>query len=225
MFDQSHTHLLITGARHFGLELSPEDLSRFSLYLEEIQRWSGITNLVSQAAPTTIIRKHILDSLAITGLIPAEGRVLDLGSGAGFPGLVLALVKPRQEIVLLEARRKRASFLKEVARKTKITNLKIYEGRAEVLSAEKSLYLSFPIVVTRATWNIREFLLLANPFIENRGIALAMKGPQAEKELEKLDQTLENTSFYLQRKYEYILPFGTEKRQIIVFGKNVQRET
>lgn len=225
MFDQSQTFLLIEGARHFGLELSQDDLSRFSLYVEELQLWSEVTNLVSQTDTDTIIRKHLLDSLAVASLLPSVGRLLDLGSGAGFPGLVLAIVQPDREIVLIETRRKRVSFLKEVARKAKIPNLKVYEGRAEALAGEEFLRASFSIVVTRATWNIRDFLRLASPFIENIGIALAMKGPQVEKELDDSSLYLQSIGFYLQKRHEYTLPFGKEKRQMIVFVKKVQRET
>jgi len=219
MLDHSQIHLLIVGARHFGLELSQHDVSRFSMYVEELQRWSGITNLVSQDDTNTVLHKHFLDSLAIAPLTSHEGRILDLGSGAGFPGLVLAMIKPDQEVVLIEARRKRVSFLKEVGRKTKITNLKVYEGRAEILAAEKSLRSSFSIVVTRATWNIGRFLHIASPFVENEGVALVMKGPQANKEVENPDSMLGKTDFYLQKRHEYILPFGEEQRQIIIFGK------
>ncbi|MGH7964887.1 MAG: 16S rRNA (guanine(527)-N(7))-methyltransferase RsmG [Candidatus Binatia bacterium] len=219
MLDQSQTGLLVAGARHFGLELSQNDLSRFSVYVEELQRWSGITNLVSQADTDTIIRKHILDSLAIARLIPAEGRVLDLGSGAGFPGLVLAIVKSSREIVLIETRRKRVSFLKEIARKMKIANLKVYEGRAEVLAAEESLRSSFAIVVTRATWSIKDFLQLANPFIKNEGVALTMKGLQIEKELADSTSHVQSLGFHLQKKHEYVLPFGNERHQVLLFTK------
>lgn len=225
MFEQSQIFLLVEGARHFGLELSQEDLSRFSLYVKELQLWSEVTNLVSQADADTIIRKHLIDSLAVASLIPSEGPLLDLGSGAGFPGLVLAIVKPGREVVLIETRRKRVSFLKEVARKAKIPNLKVYEGRAEDLAGEEFLRASFSIVVTRATWNIRDFLQLASPFIENAGIALAMKGPQVEKELDDSNLYLQSIGFSLQKRHEYILPFGKEKRQVIAFVKKVQHET
>ena len=220
MLDQSQTHLLSEGARRLGIELSHEHLERFSVYLEEIARWSRVANLVSQTEAEAIIRKHLLDSLAISPLIPTDGRLLDLGSGAGFPGLALAIIAAARSVTLLEARRKRVSFLKEVVRKTKTANVGVYEGRAETLSKEESWRGSFSVVVTRATWSFKDFLRIASPVVAEGGLALAMKGPQGEKELVGLeDSFLKKFGFFLHKKHEYVLPFGTEKRQAVIFAK------
>lgn len=219
MLNQSQTDLLTKGARCLGLELSDQHLACFSLYLEEIARWSRVTDLISQTDAETIIRKHLLDSLAVSPLIPADTHLLDLGSGAGFPGLVLAIMQSTREVVLLEARRKRVSFLKETVRRLKINNVKVYEGRAETLAQEDSLRASFAVVISRATWNLKEFLTLAQPFVADRGIVLAMKGPQGEKELNDLAAFPQTCGFCLQRISEYVLPFGEERRKAIIFAK------
>ncbi len=219
MLNHCHTRLLTEGARHLGLELSDEHLARFSLYLEEIARWSRATNLISQTDPEVIIRKHILDSLAITPLLPVDARLLDLGSGAASPGLVLAILQPSRQVNLIEARRKRVSFLKETARRIKAVNVQVYEGRAEVLATEDSLRNSFAAVITRATWSLKEFLLLASLFVADGGIAVAMKGPQGKKELSDLGNFLQDVGFYLKKTHDYNLPFGVESRQAIIFAK------
>ena len=219
MLDHAQTHLLREGARCLGLELSGENLARFAIYLEEIQRWSKVTDLVAQPDPETVIRKHLLDSLAVSALVPPDSRLLDLGSGAGFPGLVLAIVGAAREVALVEARRKRVSFLKEVVRRTQAMNVRVYEGRAEVLAAEESLRAHFGVVITRATWTLKEFLRLAGPFVVDSGVALAMKGPQGEKELSELEPYLQTVGFCLQNRHAYTLPCGTEKRQVIIFAK------
>jgi len=219
MLDHAQTHLLREGAKCLGLELSGENLARFAIYLEEIQRWSKVIDLVAQPDPETVIRKHLLDSLAVSALVPPDSRLLDLGSGAGFPGLVLAIVGAAREVALVEARRKRVSFLKEVVRRTQAMNVRVYEGRAEVLAAEESLRAYFGVVITRATWTLKEFLRLAGSFVADRGIALAMKGPQGEKELSELEPYLQTVGFCLQNRHAYTLPCGTEKRQVIIFAK------
>src|ERR1700752_679278 len=105
-----HQTLLCEGAAQFSLTLSEATVTQFATFIEEIQRWSKIADLLSQTDPETLIRKHILDSLALLPWIPAGSRVLDLGSGAGFPGLSLAIAGPRIRVTLIEARRKRANF-------------------------------------------------------------------------------------------------------------------
>jgi 16S rRNA (guanine527-N7)-methyltransferase len=225
MLTQSQSKLLLQGARRLGVELAEEHLARFATYLEELARWSKIADLVSQTDPEVIIRKHILDSLAVSPLIAAESQVLDLGSGAGFPGLVLAIVQPARTVVLLESRRKKVNFLKEAVRKTKTTNVKIYEGRVEALASEKFLQNSFDVVITRATWSVKDFLRFAAPFVVPGGTVIAMKGPGAEKELSELAFCFTDLGFHLKKTYEYILPFGKEKRQAVIFTKNVSHDT
>jgi 16S rRNA (guanine527-N7)-methyltransferase len=219
MLNHCQTRLLIEGARHLGLELSDEHLACFSLYLEEIARWSRVTNLISQTDPEIVIRKHILDSLAVSPLVPCDTRLLDLGSGAGFPGFVLAILQSSRDVVLIEARRKRANFLKEMTRRTKINNIRVYEGRAETLAEENSLRNAFAVVISRATWSLKEFLRLASLFVADGGIAVAMKGPQGKKELSDLGNSLPTVGFCLKKAHDYDLPFGEERRQALIFAK------
>src|SRR5262245_5576602 len=117
MLSENQTQRLREGAEQFSLQLSEETVSRFATFIEEIQRWSKIADLLSQTDSETLICKHILDSLSLLPLIPSGSRVLDLGSGAGFPGLPLAIANPQISVTLIEARRKRANFIKESIRK------------------------------------------------------------------------------------------------------------
>lgn len=219
MLSHAQTHLLIEGTRILGSQLSSKELVCFSLYLEEIARWSKMADLVSQTDPETIIRKHILDSLAILPLLPPATRLLDLGSGAGFPGLVLAILCPSLQVFLLEARRKRANFLKEAARRIRLANVAVYEGRAEILCEEEALKASFDVVITRATWNLEDFLRFAEPFLVHDGLAVALKGPKTEQEITALEPVLQKSGFYLKERHTYLLPFGEERRQALFFAK------
>jgi 16S rRNA (guanine527-N7)-methyltransferase len=219
MLNPEQTRLLREGAGSLGLKLSEATLARFSIYLEELQRWSKIADLVSQEDLESIIRKHLLDSLAVFLLIPQQSRLLDLGSGAGFPGLALAIVDPSLAVVLIEARRKRANFLKEAIRKTQVTNVKVYEGRVEALAKDKSFHETFDVVITRATWNISTFLQLARPFAKESGLALCMKGPRIEKELTSPEKFPLLWGFCLKNRHKYTLPFGKEQREVIIFSK------
>lgn len=215
---------LSQGAGRLAVPLSQTMLDRLCVYLQELQRWSRIVNLVSSPDPQTVIRKHVLDSLALSGQIDQktnrlafEGRLGDLGSGAGFPGLVLAMAEPNRPIDLIEARRKRAHFLKAVVRKLELSNVTVYEGRAEDLLRQEQFRAVYRAVVSRATWKLEQFLSLAGDFIDRNGWVIAMKGPGVEGELRHV--LARDHPFALYARYNYTLPFGTESRTLLIFAK------
>jgi 16S rRNA (guanine527-N7)-methyltransferase len=218
MLTSEQSTLLINGAGLLQVDLTETQVSQFVTYLEELNLWSKIADLVSQSDPEVIIRKHILDSLAALSILPKNGRLLDLGSGAGFPGIPIAIAAPALSVTLLEPRRKRVNFLKEVIRKVRLTNAHAYEGRVEEFAEAERWKSAFSIVITRATWNIRELLTQAKPFLANEGIVVAMKGEKAEEELRDEETWLKRNSWVLQRWTSYILPFGKEKRSLLVFS-------
>ncbi len=218
MIDQLHLDTLIEGAHELGIFLSDDTISSLITYLETLQRWSKTTDLVSQPAPEVVIHKHILDSLAVTLLLSPACRFIDLGSGAGFPGLVLAMAEREREAVLVEPRRKRANFLKDVTRVARLKNVKVYESRAESSAKEQDLKGNFDAVVTRATWDIETFLSFAEPFLKEKGIALAMKGKKGEQELLEYNGN-PSPKFSFSKRHDYTLPSGQEERHAYVFSK------
>src|SRR5690349_14713845 len=126
MLTNEQLTLLANGAKLLKLELSEDHLRKIIIYLNELQRWAKIVDLVSQSDPSMIIRKHVLDSLAVLPCLPVYGRLLDLGSGAGFPGLPIAIVRQTLSISLLEPRRKRVNFLKEAIRTAALAHVSAY---------------------------------------------------------------------------------------------------
>jgi 16S rRNA (guanine527-N7)-methyltransferase len=226
MLEQALIDLLNDGAKALGLELSEEALARLSLYIEELLHWSPRIDLVSQRDPAEIIRKHILDSLAAAPHIPEDSSVVDLGSGAGLPGLPIAILLPQVRMTLLEVRRKRVSFLRTVARAIKLPHLTVEEGRAESLASEPRLRNIFDVAITRATWNTETFLRYTASFLREKGIAIAMKGPMECQEASSGEQ-IGNSFFQLLGRCEYQLPFGQERRRLLIFsmGHNVSRDT
>lgn len=219
MNERISTHLLTEGTKVLGIQLSDETNSRLITYIEELLRWSPKIDLISQTDPAEIIRKHLLDSLAVAPCIPEGAAVLDLGSGAGLPGVPLAILLTQASISLLEARRRRVSFLKTIARNLKLENLSIYEGRAEILAQEPSFHEVFDVVITRATWDTKQFLHFATPFVRRRGVAMIMKGPRNPKDHND-EGSEESSGFLLKEQREYSLPFGQEKRRLLMFAKS-----
>ncbi len=218
--DRDALFLLLKGADFLNLSLSPVTLSILNLYLVELQRWALVFNLVGQHDTTTVIQRHILDSLAISHLLPSRGSFVDLGSGAGFPGFILAALEPRREYVLVEARRKRANFLKQVTRSTGIKNVWVHEGRAEHLSKQRGMVSAFHTVTTRATWGISQFLAYSAPLLRKDGIALAMRGPRKGKADGRGDTDCHALSFDLDSTHDYLLPYGEGDRCALLFRKH-----
>src|ERR1051325_10413786 len=117
--NHEHLQVLTEGATRLGVPLSDAAVTQLMLYLDELLRWSPKIDLVSQTDPKEIVRKHFLDSLAVIPFFAEQTTLLDLGSGAGFPGLPIAMALPHSSVSLVEVRRKRVNFLKEVIRKSK----------------------------------------------------------------------------------------------------------
>lgn len=224
--DEDTAAYLEQGIRAVHPALSPQSAVRLSSklgpYLDELLRWSQTFNLVGRRDPQTIVRTHILDSLALSCLLPPHGTFADLGSGAGFPGCVLALAEPMRAVFLVEPRRKRANFLKQVVRTTGAANIRVFNGRAEDFAHETDRPGVFDTVTTRATWDVLHFLRLCLPLIGNDGRAVAMRGPERPGEAQEND--FSGTRFALEKTCRYTLPFGEGQRRALIF-KNVSRET
>ena len=223
--DEDTAAYIEEGIRFVHPALSPRGavhLSRkLGLYLDELQRWSQAFNLVGRRDPQTIIRAHILDSLALSRLLPPHGTFADLGSGAGFPGCVLALAEPTRDVFLVEPRRKRANFLKQVVRTTGAANMRVFNGRAEDFAHETERPEIFDTITTRATWDVPHFLRLCLPLMGNDGRAVAMRGPETHGEVPEND--LSGTGFALEKTCKYTLPFGEGRRRALILKKGLER--
>jgi len=165
-------------AGRLGIDLPPLVLGRFGTYIETLLLWRSRLSLTTAATAEVIVRHHVIDSLHLARFIHPRERVADVGSGAGFPGMVLAIACPEASFTLIESRRKRANFLREVARTAQLDNVEVSEGRAEALAGTAP----FGIVTSRALGRVRDFLAMAAPLLRSGGIAIAMKGPKGREE-------------------------------------------
>ena len=201
---------LARGALQLGVSLSPGQLAAFETYVNTLVFWRSRLSLTAAATPLAIVRSHILDSLPVARFIEPGWRVADLGSGAGFPGIPLAIVCPQSRIVLIESRRKKANFLRDVARRCQLANAEVSEERAEVLAAESPEI--FDLVVSRAVWPVSDFLGISRALLRSEGLAIAMKGPKARAE------TTSDPAFASPQVVFYKLHGGIE-RLLLVYRK------
>jgi 16S rRNA (guanine527-N7)-methyltransferase len=181
--DDASRKLLRDGVTALGLELPEETTTALDRFLDTLQIWAPRLNLVADYTPGTLVERHILDSLAAAPVlqqrIPELRTLVDLGSGAGFPGVPLAIFLRPAKTVLVEPRQRRSHFLRAVARALPDWPIEIAQCRAEALD----LPATADAVCTRATFsNTQEFLTAAAPILRPGGIALAFQGPNSPED-------------------------------------------
>jgi 16S rRNA (guanine527-N7)-methyltransferase len=157
-------------------ELSPEQLQNLSDYLVLLLRWNAKTNLTAVREPEEIVARHFGESLFLAAAVGREAHTaIDLGSGAGFPGVPLKIYSPRLAVTLIESQNKKATFLKEVVRNLTLTNINVFSGRAE------GSRLKADLVTLRAVEKFEQAVLTAADLLSPRGkLALLIGGSQAD---------------------------------------------
>lgn len=176
---------LSAGARSFGIELGPEQLARYRVYLELLLDWNQRFNLTAIETPAAIIDKHFVDSLscAVALDLPSIRRLVDVGSGAGFPGLVLKIAYPHLEVLLLDAVEKRLRFLRRVTEALDLTGVETLHARAEAAGQDPAWRERFDVATSRAVARLNTLAEYCLPLVRVGGWFLAQKGPDAGAEI------------------------------------------
>jgi len=174
--------LIIHGARKMGIEIDLPTADRFAIHASALMLWGQKTNLTTIRDPVEVAVKHYLDSLAPVARIPRGARVLDAGSGGGFPGIPLKIANPSLSVTLIDASRKKISFLKQILRTLELTAIEAIQGRFEALSPPPV----FDVVVSRAVSDLSTFLRMAAPLLAEDGMLITFKTKSAATEMAPL---------------------------------------
>jgi 16S rRNA (guanine527-N7)-methyltransferase len=212
-------YLLKNDAREVGVVLDQKMVQAFLVYLSELKEWNKKINLTSLKEDEAILTNHFIDSLSIIPYLPSSATVLDLGSGAGFPGIPLKIGAPALTITLLEATRKKANFLRHITRILGLTNTAVVECRAEQFSEAAPAHPGFDFVLARAFAPLKTLLRLGYPLAQQGGYLVAMKGERADEELKKSQTLLEELSLTIDKKIMFLLPPNNKKRCLIFMKK------
>jgi 16S rRNA (guanine527-N7)-methyltransferase len=188
-----------------GVSLSRDQLLLLSLHARLLLKWTARTNLTTITNPEEMALKHFADSLALSKFLPEKASVLDMGSGGGFPGLVLKTARPDLTVTLMDAVRKKVSFLIHVITEGRLKGISAVQGRAENMAEIPGFAKAFDAVVSRAFSDLGGFIRLAAPFLKTNGRILAMKGPGAEKEVKKVQAQCNQMELTV-RTFSYNLP-------------------
>lgn len=211
--------ILCKKAIQIDMMLNEEQCKQFYNYMNLLIEWNHKINLTAIVEPEEIIVKHFIDSLTIQKDIEQGAKLVDVGTGAGFPGIPLKIVRPDIEVTLLDSLNKRILFLDEIIQQLHLEGIQTVHARVEEFGKNKKYRESFSVVTSRAVANLSvlsEYLL---PLVKIGGIALCMKGSQIEKELKNCQKAIDVLGGNLETKKEFSLP-GTEmKRSIIIIRK------
>ena len=207
-----------------AITLDPQARERLVTYCTELLRWSAKINLVAKAPLREIWETHFLDSLSLLRVLPpldsAQQPLLDIGTGAGFPGLALKAAHPELPVILVEPRQKRVSFLRHVIRTLGLKDIEVLCGRLEKTSAEvDGQILAVPLITSRAFTNIGEFLLHTAAVNPAGGRVICMKGPRAEEEINAWRAEQPESPYRLQEIVALTLPFSGKVRNLVIFTK------
>ena len=198
------------GLIELGLTPLGEQIDAFITYLFELKKWNKAYNLTGLKTDEDIIIKHFFDSLLyIKAMLEEKISVADIGSGAGFPGIPIKIIRPEIEMYLIEPSRKKSAFLGHVIRELKLKKVEVIEKRIEEIEGIQESALSVDVAVTRALFSIKDFIKKASHIVKKGGILILNKGPKVNEEIKALKGI----------RYEILtlkLPLSEIKRNIVV---------
>lgn len=183
---------LISGAKQLGIKMTMFQAEQFQGYLELLLEWNEKINLTAITDPDEVLEKHFLDSLTLLSHceIKQGARLIDVGTGAGFPGIPLKIMRPDLELTLLDGLNKRLVFLGEVCTRLGLEAKRVHK-RAEEAGLDPKMRESFDIVTARAVASLNVLAEYCLPLVKMKGYFLAMKGPGAKEELSQAEKALD----------------------------------
>lgn len=217
-------NILIDGALKMGISLHKEQINKFSRYLELLIQWNQKINLTSLKTPREIISKHFLDSISCIEVmdkyVNIEGiSIIDVGTGAGFPGIPIKIVYPSISLSLLEARKKKTIFLEKIVEEMNFQQVEILNGRAEVFGKCPDHREKYDIVLSRAVALLSTLSEYCLPLVRVGGFFIAQKGRSYKEEINKALRTIPLLGGELIGVENIQIPFINQERHLLVIKK------
>lgn len=207
----------------WNMTFTEEQLIQFEQYYELLLEWNSFMNLTAITDLQEVIDKHFVDSLAIANYIPLKNQtILDLGTGAGFPGIPIKILFPDVEIILMDSLNKRIKFLDAVIEKLQLQYIKAVHGRAEDLAHQTVYRERFDICTSRAVANLSTLSEYCLPFVKHGGYFVSYKTAGAMKEIDGAKRAVRVLGGEIEKIEELKLP-GTDMTRTLVFIKKIEK--
>lgn len=203
-----------------NINLEKDDVKKFYKYQELLLEWNKKINLTAITEPEEIIRKHFVDSLTIEKYLKNGAYIVDVGTGAGFPGIPLKILRKDIKVILVDSLNKRINFLNEVIKELKLDNIGAIHARVEEFGRNKEYREKFDISTSRAVANLSTLSEYLLPLVKLGGISVCMKGSEIEEELDQSKKAISVLGGKNIRVDEFYLPNSDIKRNLIVIEKN-----
>ena len=211
--------LMIDGAARLGVTVTRAQAEQFAIHGQSLVQWNRKINLTAITDPLQMAAKHFLDAIAPLQQLPAEGHLLDIGTGGGFPGLPLKIMAPGLSMTLIDGVRKKVNFVKAVVRRLNLKEIEALHIRCEELARDSSRREHYEIIVSRAVAQIEPLVRLAAPLLAPNGRIILYQGPrQTDGSAGPPDSsgiTLDRRSF-TKTTLTYNLPFVGDARAITI---------
>lgn len=207
---------LTNNSKKINEEITGNQAKDFYKYMLLLLEWNQKMNLTAITDEKEIMYKHFIDSISINKYIKNANNIMDVGTGAGFPGIPLKLLNKDINFVLVDSLNKRISFLEEIKKELKLEKIELIHARVEDLAKNEEYREKIDIVVSRAVANLSTLLEYMLPFVKIGGMCICMKGPNIEEEIEKSKNALEVLGGKIENIEKLILPGNLERNIIIV---------
>lgn len=213
--------VFINSLKELGLVLSNDALQKYEIYKDMLVEWNKKFNITTITEEDEIYIKHFCDSLSLvnTKLFDDKKRVIDIGTGGGFPGLVLKIYNEELDMTLMDSLNKRIVFLNEVIKELKLSNVKAIHARAEELGVSNEHREKYDIAVSRAVASLNTLSEYCLPFVKVGGYFIAMKGPDVKEEVEESKNAIKLLGGELERIEDIKLPFLDITHTLIIIKK------
>ena len=206
-------------SKKINIDLTEKQIQDFYNYMNLLLEWNEKINLTAITEMDDVILKHFIDSITILKYLKENESIIDVGTGAGFPGIPVAIMNYRFNITLLDSLNKRITFLDEVCKKLELNNIKTIHGRAEDFGQDSKTREKYDIAVSRAVANLATLSEYLLPFVKVGGMCICMKGPDAEKEIEDAKFAIKELGGEIEKVEKFVLPDTDMERNIILIKK------
>ena len=206
-------------SKKIDISLENRQFEKFYRYMELLLEWNQKINLTAITEPEEIILKHFIDSLTVSKYIEKNSKLIDVGTGAGFPGIPLKIVREDLEITLLDSLNKRVTFLNEIIDKLKLTKIETVHNRVEEFAQNKQYREKFDYSISRAVANMSTLSEYLIPLVKIGGNCICMKGSRIEEEINSSKNAINILGGKIENIEKFTLPNTDYERNIVIIKK------